>query len=95
MLKDNEKFPPPRGGRARVRVKRLTGIARGLRKQSTNAEQHLWKYLRDRQVGDFKFRRQHAIGKYVVDFVSLERKVVIELDGGQHALNPGDKVRDE
>ncbi len=43
----------------------------------------------------FKFRRQHPIGRYVVDFVNLEKKVVVELDGGQHALDPGDKIRDE
>ena len=75
-------------------VKGLTGIARRLRKESTDTERHLWRYLRDRQIEGFKFRRQHAIGKYVVDFVNLERKVVIELDGGQHARNPGDKIRD-
>jgi very-short-patch-repair endonuclease len=43
----------------------------------------------------FKFRRQQAVGRYVVDFVNLEKKVVIELDGGQHALDPEDKIRDE
>jgi very-short-patch-repair endonuclease len=43
----------------------------------------------------FKFRRQQPIGRYVVDFVNLETKVIVELDGGQHALDPGDKVRDE
>jgi very-short-patch-repair endonuclease len=86
---------PLEGGGKRVGVKGLTGIARRLRKNSTNTEQHLWGHRRDRQLENFKFRRQHAIGKYVVDFVNLERKVVIELDGGQHALNPGDKMRDE
>jgi very-short-patch-repair endonuclease len=43
----------------------------------------------------FKFRRQHPIGRYVVDFVNLGKKVIVELDGGQHALDPGDKIRDE
>ena len=43
----------------------------------------------------FKFRRQQRVGSYVVDFVNLEKKVVIELDGRQHALHPGDRVRDE
>ena len=76
-------------------VKRLTSIARNLRKCSTDAEQHLWRHLRDRQVGGFKFRRYQAVGKYVVDFVNFERKVVIELDGGQHAMDPGDQVRDD
>jgi len=78
-----------------VGVKGLRNIARRLRKKSTDTEEHLWRYLRNRQIEGFKFRRQHAIGKYVVDFVNLERKVVIELDGGQHAFNPGDKMRDE
>ena len=49
----------------------------------------------ERQTEGFKFRRQQAVGKYVVDFVNLEKKVVVELDGGQHALDPGDKMRDE
>jgi very-short-patch-repair endonuclease len=55
----------------------------------------LWRYLRDRQIEGFKFRRQQPVGSYVVDFVNLEKKVVIELDGGQHALHPGDRIRDE
>ena len=75
-------------------VKGLTGVARRLRKHSTDTEGHLWRYLRDRQIEGFKFRRQ-PVGRYVVDFVNLEKKVVIELDGGQHALHPGDRIRDE
>jgi very-short-patch-repair endonuclease len=78
-----------------VRVKKLTGVARGLRKHSTDTEVHLWRYLRDRQIEGFKFRRQQPIGMYVVDFVNLEKNVVIELDGGQHARDPSDKIRDE
>jgi very-short-patch-repair endonuclease len=83
------------GGGKRVGVKGLTGIAKRLRKHSTDTERHLWRHLRDRQIEGFKFRRQQAAGRYVVDFVNLEKKVVIELDGGQHALDPGDKIRDE
>ena len=86
---------PLRGGRERVGVKGLTGVARGLRKQSTDTEQYLWRHLRDRQLEGFKFRRQQPVGRYVVDFVNLEKKVVIELDGGQHAVDPSDKMRDE
>jgi very-short-patch-repair endonuclease len=78
-----------------VGVKELTGVARSLRKKSTDTEQCLWRHLRDRQVEGFKFRRQQPVGRYVVDFVNLEKKVVIELDGGQHAVNPSDKLRDE
>ena len=75
--------------------KGLTGVARGLRKNSTDTERHLWRHLRDGQIEGFKFRRQQPVGRYVVDFVNLEKKVVVELDGGQHALDPGDKIRDE
>jgi very-short-patch-repair endonuclease len=86
---------PLEGGGKGVGVKALTGIARRLRKHSTDTERHLWRHLRDRQMEGFKFRRQQAIGRYVVDFVNLEKKLIVELDGGQHALGPGDKVRDE
>jgi very-short-patch-repair endonuclease len=48
-------------------------------------EKKLWNFLRDRRLLGSKFRRQHPIGKYVVDFCCLEKKAVIELDGGQHA----------
>ena len=83
------------GGGKRVGVKGLTGLARRLRKHSTDTERHLWRHLRDRRMEGFKFRRQQAVGKYVVDFVNLEKKMVVELDGGQHALDAGDKMRDE
>ena len=86
---------PLEGGGKRVGVKDLTGVARKLRKCSTDTEQHLWRHLRDRQIGGFKFRRQQPVGRFVVDFVNHEKKLVIELDEGQHALDPGDKIRDE
>jgi len=76
-------------------VKGLTGVARRLSKHSTDTEGHLLRSLRDRQIEGFKFRRQQPVGSYVVDFVKLEKKVLIELDGGQHALHPGDRIRDE
>ena len=59
--------------------------ARELRKNLTETERFLWKHLRLRQLCGFKFRRQHPIGKYVADFVCLERRLIIELDGGQHS----------
>ena len=58
--------------------------AKQLRKNSTQAETWLWRQLRNRQLAGCKFRRQHAIGPYIVDFVCLEKQLVIELDGGQH-----------
>lgn len=66
---------------------RLTGFARDLRRNATFAEAILWKELRSRQFDGVKFRRQWPIHNYVVDFVSFERHVIIELDGGQHAEN--------
>ena len=58
--------------------------ARGLRAGMTDAEQALWYRPRNRQLEGCKFRRQHYIDRYVVDFVCTERMLVIELDGGQH-----------
>jgi adenine-specific DNA-methyltransferase len=54
----------------------------------------LWSKLRNRQLAGFKFRRQQPIGRFVVDFVCLEHRLVIELDGGQHAMQlPDDQAR--
>ena len=55
-----------------------------LRKELTPAESKLWAYLRGDKLNGVNFRRQHAIGNFIVDFVSIKRKLVIELDGGQH-----------
>jgi very-short-patch-repair endonuclease len=55
-----------------------------LRKEPTPAEKVLWAYLRGNQLNGVSFRRQHAIGNFVVDFVSIKRKLVIELDGSPH-----------
>ena len=63
-----------------------SGHAKKLRKNMTDAERKLWTHLRSRQLGGVKFRRQHQIGPYVVDFIAFEPKLVIELDGGHHAL---------
>ena len=55
-----------------------------MRKNPTDAERRLWSYLRGRQGNGFKFRRQHPIGPFIVDFCCIEKKLVIELDGEQH-----------
>ncbi len=60
-------------------------LARKLRIQQTDAEIKLWDALRNRQVSGLKFRRQHFIGPYILDFYCPERRLVIEVDGGQHA----------
>jgi very-short-patch-repair endonuclease len=72
-----------------------TGLARRLRKNSTMAERRLWKYLRSRALAGFKFVRQEPIGPYVVDFVCREKRLIIEIDGGQHANNKRDAIRDQ
>jgi very-short-patch-repair endonuclease len=56
-----------------------------LRANGTDSERRLWSKLRRRQLDGFRFRRQAPIGPFIVDFVCLERHIVIELDGGQHA----------
>jgi len=58
-----------------------------LRTHSIEAEKRLWYFLRDRGVENCKFRRQHSIGRYIADFCCIEKKLVIELDGGHHLLN--------
>ena len=64
---------------------RLVKFARQLRTEMTDAEKRLWKCLRSRQVNQYKFRRQYLIGKFIVDFVCLKERLIIEIDGGQHA----------
>lgn len=59
--------------------------SRDLRRNATDAERKLWSHLRARQLCGFKFRRQHAIGSYIVDFYCHEAGLVVELDGGGHA----------
>jgi very-short-patch-repair endonuclease len=59
-------------------------FARTLRTNSTNAEKHLWQFLRAQQLRNHKFRRQSPIGPYIADFVCFSHKLIIELDGPQH-----------
>lgn len=59
--------------------------ARELRKNLTDAERKLWAQLRLRQVEGHRFRRQRPVGPYIVDFICLEQRLIIEVDGGQHA----------
>jgi len=73
----------------------LTRLAKALRKNATEAENILWNRLRSRQMEGTKFRRQQPIESYIVDFVSFEKRIIIELDGGQHAEeHEKDRIRD-
>ena len=74
--------------------KGLTRVARDLRNNLTEAEKYLWYVLRANNLG-VKFRRQAIIGRSIVDFVCFEKKLVVEVDGGQHAGNQNDQVRDQ
>jgi adenine specific DNA methylase Mod/very-short-patch-repair endonuclease len=60
-------------------------FAREMRHAPTDAEQRLWYFLRDRRLGGYKFRRQHPVGNYIADFACIEGRLIVELDGGQHA----------
>ena len=68
---------------------------RTLRNESTDVERIVWQHLRGRQLFGAKFRRQHVVENYIVDFVSFDAMLVIELDGSQHIGQIGyDKQRD-
>jgi len=71
-----------------------TARSRRLRQSSTDAEIKLWNRLRARQIDGRKFVRQEPIGPYTVDFVCRELRLVIEVDGGQHADSASDVIRD-
>jgi very-short-patch-repair endonuclease len=66
-------------------MNQLRTHARELRKNPTDAERLLWQKLRYWQVDGCKFRRQQPVGPYIVDFVCLQKRLIVELDGGQHA----------
>ena len=63
----------------------LSALAKGLRYSETKAEKFLWTLLRAKKLNSVKFRRQAPVGQYVVDFISFEKKLIIEIDGGHHS----------
>ena len=79
-----------RGSERRSNISHLTRLrnrerAHALRVDQTDAEARLWNRLRDRRLAGAKFRRQHPAGPYIVDFCCVERRLIVEVDGGQHA----------
>jgi very-short-patch-repair endonuclease len=76
-----------------VREGAKTLFARKLRREMTDAERRLWTQLRRHQLAEVRFRRQFPVGPYIVDFMCLEAKLVIEIDGGQHLESASDAVR--
>jgi len=75
-------------------IDRLRGFARAMRREPTEAERRLWRILRAKRLEGTKFRRQVPIGPYIADFASLSRRMIVELDGGQHADSAYDAERD-
>jgi very-short-patch-repair endonuclease len=88
-LRRTQNFPSPggrgkRGGGKEGMSTRLASLAKNLRKNQTDVEKLLWQKLKARQIEGVKFRRQQPIGDFIVDFASFEKRLIIELDGGQH-----------
>ncbi|MCK1357242.1 DUF559 domain-containing protein [Bradyrhizobium sp. 199] len=75
-------------------MERFKSRARRLRESQTSAEAKLWQALRNRRLARWKFRRQHPVDRYVVDFATLDGKLIIEVDGVTHS-SPSEIERDE
>lgn len=73
---------------------RLLRFARSMRSQPTDAERAMWRLLRADRLGGLKFKRQVPLGRYIIDFVCFEEKLIIEIDGGQHHESKADAERD-
>ncbi|RWE19567.1 MAG: endonuclease domain-containing protein [Mesorhizobium sp.] len=69
-------------------------FARTMRREPTEAEDRLWQELRGRRLDKIKFRRQVPVGRFVADFVCAEARLIVEIDGSQHAESRHDKERD-
>lgn len=76
-------------------AKQKKALTRTLRKNSTWAERLMWSWLRNRSFSDYKFRRQHEFGEYILDFFCVEAFLNIELDGGGHARPEQQKADEE
>ena len=65
-----------------------------MRREATDAEARMWRLLRDRRLSEFKFRRQVPVEGFILDFVCFEKRLVVEIDGSQHANSATDRRRD-
>ena len=68
-----------------MKISRFKTQARRLRESQTSTEARLWQALRNRRLAHWKFRRQHPIDRYIVDFVTLDGKLIVEVDGTTHS----------
>ena len=73
---------------------RIRSFAKEMRHAPTDAEAAMWRLLRHRRLAEFKFRRQVPFQSYILDFVCFDKKLVVEVDGSQHALSERDTARD-
>jgi very-short-patch-repair endonuclease len=88
-----ETTPPYRQRRSLARSKAQIAMARELRRNQTESEEIAWRLLRTLRFKGFKFRRQYAVGRYIVDFCCPQRRLIVELDGSVHA-QPSQAKRD-
>jgi very-short-patch-repair endonuclease len=78
----------------RPTAKRIRNFAKKMRREPTDAEAGMWRLLRDRRLALFKFRRQVPFQSFILDFVCFEKRIIIEIDGGQHASSESDAARE-
>ena len=78
----------------RPTAKRVRNFAKKMRREPTDAEAAMWRLLRDRRLALFKFRRQVPFQNFILDFVCFDQRIVIEIDGSQHASSERDAARD-
>jgi len=77
----------------RPAAKRIRQFAKKMRREPTDVEAAMWRLLRDRRLLQFKFRRQVPFQGFILDFVCFDRRLVIEIDGSQHAASSRDEAR--
>ncbi|MBI1214275.1 MAG: DUF559 domain-containing protein [Alphaproteobacteria bacterium] len=81
-------------GEGKTRKRRRTTLrARTLRRNQTDAEKIIWHELKAKRFQGLKFKRQHPVGPYFADFICIEKKLIVEIDGGQHCGNAADEAR--
>jgi very-short-patch-repair endonuclease len=84
----------PQAPSHRPTAKRIRNFAKKMRREPTDAELAMWRLLRDRRLQRYKFRRQVPFQKFILDFVCFEKRMVVEIDGSQHASSVRDAARD-
>lgn len=84
----------PQGSHHHPITERIKDFAKRMRRAPTDAEAAMWRLLRHRQLAYLKFRRRVPFQNYILDFVCFEQRLVIEIDGSQHASSDHDEARD-